>query len=192
MYNSELGRFVQIKTGAGAVQLMANTTSSAGSLSVNSRASLVSGILAIMDEAPPLHLQYLLLLQQLATHQPDDVRIVGEDANHVGTSFNFLFEPLERFGAPDLAPVLPQDREGLLGIRCFPRPHRRPATRPQPDQRLPPPPTGCPCWIIRSGDAAMPEGRAGVPRPFASSEAMPTRRPGGQSIALEPTQPLLE
>ena len=58
------------------------------------------------EKPAALHLPFLLLLQQLAALQPHDRRIVGEDADHVGAAFDLLVEPLERVGAPDLAPVL--------------------------------------------------------------------------------------
>ena len=47
-----------------------------------------------------------MLLEQLATHQPGDRSVVGEDADHVRAAFDCFVEPLERIGAPDLAPVL--------------------------------------------------------------------------------------
>jgi len=58
------------------------------------------------EEAPALQLPFLLLLQQLAAHQPRDRGVVGEDADHVGAPFDLLVQALERVGAPDLAPVL--------------------------------------------------------------------------------------
>jgi hypothetical protein len=57
------------------------------------------------DEAPALQLPFLLLLQQLAAHQAADRGVVREDADHVGASHDLLVEPLQRVGAPDLAPV---------------------------------------------------------------------------------------
>jgi len=64
------------------------------------------GLGGLGEEAPALKLPFLLLLEQLAAHQPHDRWIIGEDANHVGTAFDLLVEALERFGAPHLAPVL--------------------------------------------------------------------------------------
>lgn len=58
------------------------------------------------EEPAALQLPFLLLLQQLAAHQPHDRSVVGEDADHVGAAFDLLIEPLERVGAPHLAPVL--------------------------------------------------------------------------------------
>ena len=58
------------------------------------------------EEAPALELPFLRLLQQLADHQAGDRSVVGEDADHVRAPFDLLVEPLERVGAPDLAPVL--------------------------------------------------------------------------------------
>ena len=58
------------------------------------------------EKAPALQLPFLLLLPQLATYQPHDRSVVGEDADHVGASFDLLIEALEGVGAPHLAPVL--------------------------------------------------------------------------------------
>ena len=38
----------------------------------------------LREEAAALQLPFLLLLQQLAAHQPGDRGVIGEDANHVG------------------------------------------------------------------------------------------------------------
>jgi hypothetical protein len=51
-------------------------------------------------------LPFLLLLQQLAVHQPHDRSVVGKDAHHVGAAFDLLVKPLKRVDAPDIAPVL--------------------------------------------------------------------------------------
>lgn len=48
----------------------------------------------------------MLLLQQLAAHQPGDGGVVGEDADLVSAPFDPFVQALERVGAPDLAPVL--------------------------------------------------------------------------------------
>ena len=80
-----------------------------GSASVSSRASSGSGHLGhrgLGEEAAALQVPFLLLLQQLASHQPCDRGVVGEDADHVGAALDLLVEALERVGAPDLAPVL--------------------------------------------------------------------------------------
>jgi hypothetical protein len=58
------------------------------------------------EEAAALELPFLLLLQQLAAHQPGDRAVVGEDADDVGASLDLLVQALQRVGAPDLAPVL--------------------------------------------------------------------------------------
>ena len=58
------------------------------------------------EETAALQLPFLLLLQQLAAHQPHDRSVIGEDADHVGAAFDLLIQPLKRVGAPDLAPVL--------------------------------------------------------------------------------------
>ena len=39
------------------------------------------------EKAPAFQLPFLLLLQQLAAHQPHDLNVVGEDADHVGAAF---------------------------------------------------------------------------------------------------------
>ena len=44
--------------------------------------------------------------QELVADQAGDRGVVREDADHVGAALDLLVEPLERFGAPDLAPVL--------------------------------------------------------------------------------------
>ena len=36
-----------------------------------------------------LQLPFLLLLQQLATHQPHDRSVIGEDPDHVGAAFDY-------------------------------------------------------------------------------------------------------
>ena len=48
----------------------------------------------------------LVLLQQYRAHQAGDRRVVGEDADDPGAEFDFLVDPLEQVGAPDLAPVV--------------------------------------------------------------------------------------
>ena len=50
------------------------------------------------EKAPAFQLPFLLLLQQLAAHQPHDRSVVGEDADHVGAAFGFLsvVKPLQR------------------------------------------------------------------------------------------------
>jgi hypothetical protein len=53
-----------------------------------------------------LELPVLVLLQQHCIHQPRDRRIVGEDPHHAGAALDFLVDPLEQVGAPDLSPVL--------------------------------------------------------------------------------------
>jgi hypothetical protein len=58
------------------------------------------------EEASAFQLPFLLLLQELASHQPGDRGVVGEDADHVRAAFDVLVEALKRVGAPDLAPVL--------------------------------------------------------------------------------------
>ncbi len=71
----------------------------------------------LREEAAALQLPLLLLLQQLATHQPGDRVVVGEDADHVGAAFDLVVEPLEWVGIPDLAQVLlreVQERQNVV------------------------------------------------------------------------------
>jgi hypothetical protein len=63
------------------------------------------------EEAPALELPFLLLLQQLAAHQAGDRGVIGEDTDDIGAALDLLVEPLERVGAPDLAPVLLREVE---------------------------------------------------------------------------------
>ena len=70
------------------------------------------------EHAPALQLPVLVLLQQHRTHQAGDRRVVGEDADHAGTAFDFLIDALEQVGAPDLSPVL--GWEVVEGERVFP------------------------------------------------------------------------
>ena len=70
-------------------------------------ASLVQlGHLESREHEAVIELPFLLLLQQYRTHQAGDRGVDGEDADDEGTSFDLLVKPLQRVGAPDLAPVL--------------------------------------------------------------------------------------
>ena len=57
-------------------------------------------------EAAALQLPFLPLLQQLTDHQPQNRRVVGKDADHVGAACDRLVKPHDRVGAPDLAQAL--------------------------------------------------------------------------------------
>jgi hypothetical protein len=70
------------------------------------------------EHAPDLELPVLVLLQQHRSHQACNGGIVGEDPDDAGAALDFLVDPLEQVGAPDLSPVL--IREVPEGEHVFP------------------------------------------------------------------------
>jgi hypothetical protein len=57
------------------------------------------------EHAPALELLVLVLLQQHSPHQAGNGGVVGEDPHHAGAALDFLVDPLEQVGAPDLLPL---------------------------------------------------------------------------------------
>src|SRR4029450_4800659 len=51
------------------------------------------------------YLPFVVDLGEDGAGQAEEGGRVGEHADHVGTSFDFLVDPLERVGGPDLLPV---------------------------------------------------------------------------------------
>jgi hypothetical protein len=48
---------------------------------------------------------------ELTANQPHNCGVIGEDAAHIRPALDFLVQPLERVGAPELAPVLLREVE---------------------------------------------------------------------------------
>ena len=64
-------------------------------------------------------------VEEDGTAEADDRRFVGKDAHNTTPTLQFLVEPLERIGRPDLAPVLGgEGGEGQYFLLRFPHQSR--------------------------------------------------------------------